>query len=102
MKIKTNDKVKILSGKDKNKTGKVIQVFVDENKVVVEGVSQIKRHLRAKSSTEKGQVIELSSPIAVSKVALICPKCEKSVRVGYKLDGETKKRYCRKCGSFIE
>ena len=102
MKIKTNDKVKVLIGKDRNKVGKVIQVFPEENKVVVEGVNQIKKHLRARSTTEKGQVIELSSPLNVSNVALLCPKCEKPIRVGYKEEAGTKKRYCRKCASFIE
>ncbi len=102
MKIKTNDKIKMLSGKDKGKTGKVIQVFSDDNKVVVEGVNIIKKHLRAKSQTEKGQVIELSAPIAVSKTMLVCPKCDKPTRVSYKLDGEKKKRFCRNCKQFID
>ncbi len=102
MKIKTNDKVKLLSGKDKGKTGKVIQVFPIDQKIVVEGVHIIKKHLRAKSQSEKGQVIELASPLSVSKVMLICTKCEKPTRVTYKLDGEKKKRYCRECKQFID
>lgn len=102
MKIKVNDKVKILSGKDKGKTGKVIQVFADEGKIVVEGIHKIKKHLRAKSSTEKGQIIELSGPFAVGKAMLLCPKCEKPIRVGYKLEAGKKKRSCRACGQFID
>ena len=101
MKIKVNDKVKILSGKDKGKTGKVIQVFAEEGKVVVEGVNQIKKHLKAKSQKEKGQVIELSGPISLGNVMLVCPKCEKSIRVGYKLEAGKKNRYCRECGQTI-
>lgn len=102
MKIKTNDKVKILSGKYKGKTGKVIQVFPVEGKLVVEGMNVIKKHLRSRSKTEKGQVLELSAPFNVSKVLLVCPKCEKTVRVGYKSEGGKKFRYCRKCSQPID
>ena len=102
MKIKTNDQVKILSGKDGGKTGKVIQVFTAEQKVVVEGMNLIKKHLRARSQSEKGQVIELSAPMPVSKVALLCPKCQKAARVGYKLEGDKKMRVCRKCKAVID
>ena len=102
MKIKLNDQVKILSGKEKGKLGKVIQVFPEIKKVVVDGVAQIKKHLRAKSRTEKGQIISLFSPIPVSKVMLVCSKCEKPTRVGYAIDAKTKKRMCRQCGQSIE
>lgn len=102
MKIKTNDQVTIINGKEKGKTGKVIQVFPVENKIVVEGAHVIKKHLRAKSQTEKGQIIELSAPLAVAKVMLNCPKCSKPTRVGYKLDGSVKKRVCKQCGQFID
>ena len=102
MKIKTNDQVKILSGKDRGKTGKVIQVFTREQKVVVEGTNLIKKHLRARTQSDKGQVIELSAPIAVSKVALLCPKCQKATRVGYQLTGDKKARVCRKCKAVID
>ena len=102
MKIKTNDKVKILSGKDKGKTGKVIQVFPKEEKIVVEGMNVIKKHLRSRSKSEKGQVLELSAPFSASKVMIVCPKCEKSVRVGFKVEGEKKYRVCRKCNQPID
>lgn len=102
MKIKTNSKVKILSGKDKGKIGKVVQVFPTEGKVVVEGMNVIKKHLRTRSKSEKGQILELSAPIFVSKVMQICPKCEKPVRVGYKIENGNKFRVCRKCGQSIE
>jgi large subunit ribosomal protein L24 len=102
MKIKTNDKVKILSGKDKGKTGKVIQVFPAEGKLVVEGMNVIKKHLRSRSKSEKGQVLELSAPMYAGKAQLVCPKCEKAVRVGYKLENGNKFRVCRKCGQPID
>ncbi|KKW17610.1 MAG: 50S ribosomal protein L24 [Candidatus Magasanikbacteria bacterium GW2011_GWA2_50_22] len=91
----------IMSGKEAGKSGKVIQVFPEEGKVVVEGLHQMKKHLRAKSSTEKGQILTLASPLPVAKVMLICPKCDQPVRVGYQLDGEKKQRACRRCHQVI-
>jgi large subunit ribosomal protein L24 len=102
MKIKVNDQVKILSGKDRTKTGKVTQTFPTEGKVVVEGMNIMKKHLKTRKQGEKGQIIELASPINISKVAVICPKCSKPIRVGYKMDGDKKKRWCRKCQNFID
>lgn len=102
MKIKTNDKVKILKGKDRNKEGKVIQVFPIAKKLVVEGLNIMKKHLRTKKQGEKGQVIELSAPLRVDNVMLVCPRCGKGTRVGYKKDGDEKKRVCSKCKEFID
>jgi len=102
MKIKTNDKVKIIKGKDRNKEGKVIQVFPIARKVVVDGLNIMKKHLRVRKAGEKGQIIELAAPIRVENVALVCPKCNRTARVGYKLDGKDKKRVCQKCKEFID
>ncbi len=101
MKIKRNDTVKIMTGKDSGKSGKVIQVFNEENKVVVEGLNIMKKHLRSRKAGEKGQIIELSAPLSAANVMVVCPSCSKTVRVGYKMDGDVKKRFCRKCGTFI-
>jgi large subunit ribosomal protein L24 len=102
MKIKVNDQVKILSGKDKGKTGKVIQVFPVEEKIVVEGLNLIKKHVRSRKQGEKGQAIELAGPFKASKAALICTKCAEPVRVGYKMEAGVKKRSCRKCNQLID
>lgn len=101
MKIKTNDNVKVMSGKDSGKTGKVIQVFPKEEMVVVEGVHLMKKTMKSKKKGEKGQVIELAGPLHISKVALVCSKCNKPTRVGYKTEGNDKKRICRKCKELI-
>jgi large subunit ribosomal protein L24 len=101
MKLKTNDNVTVISGKDKGKTGKVIQVFKAEDKIVVEGVNKIKKHIRSRKQGEKGQVIELSGPMATSKVMLVCPRCGKPTRVGAKIDGDKKFRVCAKCHEVI-
>lgn len=105
MKIKTGDNVKILSGKDRNKTGKVLQVMFDKKKekyfVVVEGINKLKKHMRAQKGGEKGQIIELPTPLHISKVALIDPASEKSTRVGYKIEGGEKKRMSKKSGELL-
>ena len=102
MKIKTNDKVKVITGKDAGKAGKVIQVFPKMDKVVVEGLNIMKKHLRASKAGEKGQIIELSAPINISNVMLVCPKCGVPARIGFKKEGEDKKRVCGKCKEVID
>lgn len=106
MKIKTGDNVKVLSGKDKGKTGKVVQVLVNKSTlqsfVVIEGVNILKKHLRAGGKQQKGQIIELPAPIHVSNVMLIDPKSGKPTRVGYKKEGDTKKRVARVSNEFID
>lgn len=102
MKIKTNDSVKIKSGKDRGKEGKVIQVFPSADRLVVEGVNVMKKHMRPRKRGDKGQIIELFAPLAVGAVMLICPKCGKPTRVGYRLEAGAKKRVCKKCREIIE
>jgi len=107
MKIKTGDKVKMMSGKDRGKTGKVLQIFVNENKVVVEGLNLMIKHQRPKKQGEKGQRIQFPSPVNASRVALVCPKCAKDTRVGTKITisedktKKTKNRICQKCQEVI-
>jgi large subunit ribosomal protein L24 len=106
MRIKKGDNVKVTAGKDKGKTGKVIQAFPGSGKVVVEGVNVMTKHLRVRKQGEKGQKLEFSGPIAASNVALICPKCAKPTRIAMKLlaadGGKKKARMCKKCKEVIE
>lgn len=102
MKIKVNDQVRVLKGKDRNKSGKVIQAFPDTGKVVVEGLNIMKKHLRTRKQGEKGQVIELSAPLRTDNVVLVCPKCNRATRIGFKLEAGSKKRVCKKCNEVIE
>lgn len=101
MKIKTGDKVKILKGKDAGKTGKVVQVLTGEY-VVVEGANILKKHMRARRQGEKGQMIELPAPIRIENVMLIDPKSGKPTRVGFKKEGDEKKRVAKISGEYIE
>lgn len=108
MKIKTGDNVKVISGRKENrgKSGKVLQVLNNKSNgklyVVVEGVNLRKKHLRTKKAGEKGQTIELAAPIHISNVMLIDPKTNKTTRVGFKKEGNTKKRVAKKTGEYID
>ena len=109
MKIKKGDKVKIINGKDKGKSGKVLQVFPSRNRVSIEGLNLLIKHMRPRKQGEKGQRIEFPSALDLSNVLLVCPKCNKAARVGYKKIevkvGEKKKtkkiRICKKCKQTI-
>ena len=104
MKIKKNDNVIMLSGKDRGKTGKVSLVLpahpvggFENNKVVVEGLNLIKKHVRARKQGQKGQIINKERVVPASSVALICKSCGKPTRVGYRLESGSKTRICKKC-----
>jgi len=97
MKIKKDDTVLIISGKDRGRKGKVLEVFPFKEKVSVEGMNLVKKHRRPRNEREKGQVVELPRPISVSNVKLICPKCSKATRVGRKVVDRKKYRVCKKC-----
>ena len=102
MKIKKNDLVYILSGKDKGKTAKVLRAIPGENKVLVEGVNIKKVHQRAKKEGKKGEIIERALPIDVSNVAIIDPKSKKPTRVGMKLSEGKYIRIAKKSGSALD
>ncbi len=105
MNIKTGDNVKVIAGKDRGKTGKVVQVLFNKRKgehyVVVDGVNVLKKHMRAKRG-QKGQIIELPSPIHMSNVMVVDPKLNKPTRIGYTIEADTKKRVGKKSGEFID
>jgi len=102
MKIKKGDKVKVLSGKDRGKTGKVISIFTERGKASVEGVNLLHKNMRPKKQGEKGQRIQFPAPLNISNLAWICPKCNQASRVSYKiLDNGKKSRICKKCKEII-
>ncbi|MFA6537049.1 MAG: 50S ribosomal protein L24 [Patescibacteria group bacterium] len=119
MKIKKGDKVQIIKGKDrirkdkngdksgKGNQGKVLQIDKITNRVIVEGLNMRFKHVRPKKEGEKGQRIEFPAAMNIANVMLVCPKCSKTTRVGFKLlnsstKGEKKIRICRKCGEAID
>ena len=105
-KIKKNDTVIVIAGKERGKTGKVVRVFGDKGKVVVERVNMIKRHRKASGPQNPGGILEKEAPLDVSNVMLLCPACNKPTRVGHKRlegkQGKTGVRTCRKCGETID
>lgn len=101
MKVKKGDLVKMLAGKDRGKTGKILKVVSEDKKAVVEGLNIIKKHNRPRREGEKGQRVEIPRAIDVSNVMVICPKCGKTSRIGYKKTGGEKFRFCKKCKSEI-
>jgi large subunit ribosomal protein L24 len=101
MKIKKGDTVSIRKGKDSGKTGKVASVDPAANKVVVHGLNQVKKAVRPKKQGEKGQIVSVSLPLSASNVMIVCPSCGKETRIGMRIEGKDKKRYCKKCQSVI-
>lgn len=103
MKIKKGDLVKVLAGKDKGESGRVLKALPPTNQVVVEGLNLIVKHRRPRREGEKGQKIQYPTPLAVSKVMLLCPHCQKPTRVGHRFLGEKQKkeRICKKCLQVI-
>jgi len=102
MKIKKGDTVLIIKGKDRGKSGKVIKALPKENRIVIEGLNLVKKHVKPKRAGEKGEIVEIPAPLYISKVKLICPSCKKPTKVGYKFVNDTKKRYCKKCKNLID
>ena len=101
MNIRKDDKVVVLSGKDKGKQGKVLVADPKALKVIVEGVNVATKHQKPRKQGEEGGIIKVETPIYASKVQLVCPKCGKATRVGHKLADGKKVRVCKKCGAEI-
>ena len=98
---KKDDKVVVLSGKDKGKQGKILVSDPKAAKVIVEGVNVATKHQKPRKQGEEGGIIKVETPIYASKVQLVCPKCGKATRVGHKVEGDKKVRVCKKCGAEI-
>ena len=102
MKVKKNDNVVVLTGKDKKKTGKVLAVIPKTNRVVVEGVNVQSKSKKARSAQETSQIVKKEGAIDASNVLVICPVCNKATRVAYKVEGDKKARMCKKCGAILD
>lgn len=102
MKIKKNDKVLVIAGKDAGKTAKVLVAMPKENKVVVDGVNVQKKHAKARTANQVSEIKSQSGAIDVSNVMVVCPACDKATRVAYKVEGDKKVRVCKKCGAVLD
>jgi len=106
MKIKKNDKVLILKGKDVGKTGRVEKILPKKMKAIVEGLNLLKRNVKPSKKHPKGGIITVSAPIALSNLMVVCPSCSKPTRVGFQWkkikDKETKQRICKRCQTNLD
>lgn len=101
MKLKKGDNVKVVIGRDKGKTGKIDKVFPKKKQVLIANINLFKRHLKARSQGQPSEIVTLTKPLNEESVTLVCPKCHKETRVGYKLVKNKKIRICKKCESEI-
>jgi large subunit ribosomal protein L24 len=101
MNIKKDDKVVVLSGKDKGKQGQILVSDPKAMKVIVEGVNVATKHQKPRKQGEEGGIFKIETPIYTSKVQLVCPKCGKATRVAHKITDGKKTRVCKKCGAEI-
>ena len=101
MEIKSGDTVLIIAGKDKGKSGKVTEAFPKNDKLIIEGLNIVKKHVKPKKEGEKGQKVEVPRPINISNVQIICPKCKKATRIGHRIENKIKTRVCKKCSQDI-
>ena len=99
--VKTGDKVRIISGKDKGLEGKVLAVSPKEGKVIVEGRAMVSKHVKPRRQGQAGGIVKAESAMYASKVMPVCPKCGKATREGHKVEDGKKTRVCKKCGAAL-
>jgi large subunit ribosomal protein L24 len=102
VKIRKNDNVLVVTGKDKGKKGKVRYAYPDEERLIVDGINMVKRHTKARAMARQAGVIEREARLGVSKVMLICSKCNRPTRVGFRFVEENKVRVCSSCREVID
>lgn len=101
--IKKNDQVMVMAGKDKGKSGKVLRVIPKKDAVLVEKINMVKKHMKPNQQTRQGGILEREAPLHISNVKLICTKCTDPTRVGYRtLEDDRKVRFCKKCNEVLD
>ena len=101
--LRVNDKVEVITGKDKGRVGKILKIEKDTDRIIVERINMIKKHKKASDATQSGQIIEREAGIHISNVMLVCPECAETVKIGKKiLDDGSKTRVCNACKATIE
>ena len=103
MNVRKGDTIQVITGKYKQKQGEVKSVNPEKNKIVVEGINVVKRHVKARTQVRQAGIIEVEAPIHVSNVMIVCPRCKEPVRVGHRLENDEKVRFCKnpQCGATI-
>lgn len=101
--VKKDDTVMVMAGKEKGKTGKVLRVYPDSGRVLVENVNVVKRHTRPSQVNQEGGIVEKEAALAISNVMLVCAACSKPTRTGVRqLDDGSKARFCKKCNEIVD
>jgi large subunit ribosomal protein L24 len=101
--IKKNDTVQVISGDEKGKKGRVLSMLSKDDRIIVEGINMIKRHMKPSKKYSQGGIIEKEASVERSNIMLVCPKCDKPTKIGNKiLENDKKIRLCKKCGEVIE
>lgn len=102
MNIKKDDAVKIIAGKDKGRTGQVIKAVPTDNKIVVEGLNMVAKHIKPRNAQQKGGIVEQPAAFDVSNAMIICPNCNQATKVAHSVVDGKKVRICKKCGSSLD
>ncbi len=100
IKLRKNDTVKVIAGREKGKTGRIVSIEREKMRAVVEGLNMVKKAVKQKKQNQKAGITSVEAPLPVGKLMIVCKKCGPT-RIGYVIDGETKKRVCRKCGGDL-
>jgi large subunit ribosomal protein L24 len=99
-KLRKEDQVQVVAGKDKGKQGKIIRIDREKGRAIVAGINMVKKAQKKRKQTDRGGIVEIEAPIQVSNIMIVCRKCGPT-RIGYKIEGDAKKRVCRKCGEAL-
>ncbi|NLL62317.1 MAG: 50S ribosomal protein L24 [Candidatus Atribacteria bacterium] len=103
VRLKKGDNVLVISGEDKGKKGKIVKIFPKENRVIIEGMNLLKKHMKPTQKSPQGGIVRQEGPVQISNVRLICNKCDKPTSVKHGLTKEQKKvRVCKKCGEIMD
>ena len=99
-KLRKEDLVQVITGKDKGKQGKILKIDRIKGRIIVAGLNMVKKAMKKKNQNDRGGIAEIEAALHISNVMIVCKKCG-PVKIGYKIDGDTKKRVCRKCGEVL-
>jgi len=99
-KLRKDDQVQVIAGKDKGKQGKIVRIDREKNRAIVAGCNMVKKAQKKRKQIDRGGIIEIEAPLQISNVMIVCRKCGPT-RIGYKIEGDAKKRVCRKCGEAL-
>jgi len=99
-KLRKEDLVQVIAGKDKGKQGKIVRIDQKKGRAIVEGVNMVKKAMKKRKQTDRGGIVEVEAAIEMSNLMIVCKKCGPT-RIGYKIDGDKKTRVCRKCGEAL-